>query len=205
MAERKRTVAQQKAKNARTAERRARKAAATARGAGAIGPRLPASKAVLGDAAIVSMAWAGVSTKRIASEFDVSEQSVRSVLRDFRAMPSGLEQSPTEILEELMRWHRSAVADFVRLAAKYENVNAPAAIGAKRQARETMADYVTLLASIGKLPTNLGTLRVEAELRKLGDEVLMQLEQVDAGKVTASAARRTVGEMIAREASEARL
>jgi len=80
--------------------------------------------------AAVELAQA-TNAKVLALVADVSDgEQVQHVVERFRVQPSGLEQRPMEIVEDLARTYRTMVADFRRLAAKYEDRFPSATIGA---------------------------------------------------------------------------
>jgi hypothetical protein len=171
-------------RDVRARQAAARKATAEAKAKGAVGRGGSLNQRVLRNSAIVASAWAGVPQKRIAQEFGITDRMVRMVLADYEAQPSGLDHRPMEIVEDLSRLYRSTYRDFFALAARYEESNPTAAVGARRQARDTLADWITLLAAIGKLPTDLEVLATQADLLRLGDLILQYVDAVEQGERT---------------------
>ena len=107
-----------------------------------------------------------MSTAAIAAEFDITQRTVQRAVKDFEAAPSPVDERPMQIVENTLRTYRRMRSDFEALAARYEITNPQAAIGAKRQARETLHDYLELLFDLGKLP-DLDRVRAEGELYRL--------------------------------------
>jgi hypothetical protein len=165
-------------------KRAASGAARAAKAQRAVGKYLPRDKKALRDSAIIAQAFAGASHADLAAEFGVSERSVRDIVGNFHKRPSLLNTPPLAIVEDLIALTRSMVGEFQAMAARTEETNPAVALGAKRQARESLSDLVVLLASIGKLPTDLEVLAAQADLLRMGDLILEHVEMLQRGEIT---------------------
>jgi predicted transcriptional regulator len=164
------------------------RAVAVAKAKGAVGRNVTIMQRQLRDSAIVARATAGWSTAMIAEEFEITDRQVRRVLADERKMPSGLDDAPIEILEDMLRSYRGSIADFQAMAYEYRESHPNVALGAKRAADDARDRYAHLLTVAGKLPENLELFRAESVLRRLADEMIETMERVEVGEMTAGEA-----------------
>jgi len=141
------------------------KAAKAAHNAGATGPRLTAAAQVLRDQAICSRAMCAVPQKHIASEFGISERTVRDVLQRAKSAPSLLASPPADLLEDLLRAFQTTASALDVLAADNAQHNPAVALGAARSAHAARVQLLDLLIACGVLPERLDRVRAESELR----------------------------------------
>lgn len=186
--EERRPSARSKAKTAPAAKRKADKAAAAAKAAGATGSRLSAAKQQLRDSQIIARRAQGLSNAMIAAEVGITERSVERVLQTRRGVRSPLDDSPMQLLEELAVGFRLAIGDYQAMAVAWFDVNQAAALGALKAADETRVRLATMLADVGKLPTNLELFRSEMEMARIAAEMTRMMRAVAAGEIDASEA-----------------
>jgi hypothetical protein len=172
------------------------RAVAVAKAKGAVGRNVTIMQRQLRDSAIVARATAGWSTAMIAAEFEITDRQVRRVLADERKMPSGLDDAPIEILEDLLRAYRGSIADFQAMAYEYRESHPNVALGAMRAADDARDRYAHLLAVAGKLPENLELFRAESVLRRLADEMVETMERVEVGEMSAGEAGDFFGSLV---------
>ncbi len=135
------------------AETAADKAASKAKAAGATGPGGPQSLRSLRDSAIIARAACGTPATEIAEEFELAERRVRAVLERARTAPSPLDQTPMQLVEELLRGHHRIYCDLIVLANTCGTSNPPVALGALKGAAVALERFQSLLELTGKLPS----------------------------------------------------
>jgi len=166
----------------------AEKAAATAKAKGATGGKLSVMARQLRDTAIRARDAAGWTSPMIADEFEITDRQVRRVLADGKKMPSGIDDAPMEILEDLLRGFRGSIASFEAMAFDYRESHPNVALGAKRAADDARDRYAQLLSVVGKLPDNLELFRAESVLRGIAKEMGELMPKLEAGEITATEA-----------------
>lgn len=168
--------------------KRANAAAAAAKKAGAKGSRLSAAKQQLRDSLIMARKAQGLSNRVIAAEAGVTERTVERILADRRGVGSPLDDAPGKLLDELATGFRLSIGDFEAMALAWFDSNQSAALGAKKAADETRARLATLMADVGKLPTNLELFRSEMQMQRIAEEMVNVMRAVAAGEKDASEA-----------------
>jgi transposase-like protein len=181
----------------RGADLSADRLAERAKADGGAGPYGSAAERALRDAAVIARLTLGWTQAEVAREFGISERTIRAIRDRAGRSRSPLDEAPVALVEDLLRALRQLYADLVALAFKYEDRNPPSAIGALKQSRECLADLVSLLRAVGKLPDNLGVFALERDLLHLGDVVLIELEKVASGETTAAEAVEFVRAVVA--------
>ncbi len=134
-------------------------------------------------------------TPQIAEEFDISARRVRAVLEQARNAPSPLDRTPMAIMAELLAGHHRIYCDLRVLAAACSTSNPPVSLGALKGAAVALERFQGLLELTGKLPS-LDLVRGEAELYKLGDQILQGLRDVDEGSMTPGELRQRIEDWI---------
>lgn len=172
-----------KARVAPGAKETAEKAAGMAKATGAIGRKITLAQRQLRDSAIMARAAAGWSQTMIADEFEITARQVRRVLSERPRLPSGLDDPPMQLVEELLRGYRSSIADFEAMAYRYSEAHPNVALGAKRAAGDALDRYANMLALVGKLPSDISLVRSEGVLRQLADEMVDAVMRVEAGEL----------------------
>jgi transcriptional regulator with XRE-family HTH domain len=177
-----------KTKTEADAKKVADAASKAAKEAGATGKRLTAAKQQLRDSAIVARKAQGLTAPMIAAEFGITTRTVERVLADRRSVRSPLDDSPMQLLEELAVGFRLAIGDYEAMAVSWFDTNQAASLGAKKAADETRARLASLLADVGKLPTNLELFRSEMEMQRIAEEMVNVMRAVAAGEMDVSEA-----------------
>jgi hypothetical protein len=174
----------------------AEKAATKAKASGAVGRSITTLQRQLRDSAIVARSAAGWTAVMIADEFEITERQVRRVLADRAALPSGADQEPTELLNELLCGFRASVGDFEAMAHRYREDHPAVAVSAKKAANDARGHYAELLAQTGMLPDDLALVRAEGVLRRLVEEMVVTVERVEAGELSPGEAAAFFREMV---------
>lgn len=199
---RKRAKPRRRAAKASPAADRAVKAA---KAAGARGRRLTAAKQALRDSLIVARAAQDWPVQAIAAEVDLSVEQVRRVLRGKRGVRSPLEETPMQLLEDLARGFKLSVGDLEAMAAAWVHDNHNAALGAKKAANDARRHFMDLMATVGKLPTDLELFQQEAALQRVADEMVQIMQSVERGETSAKDAVAAFWRMTGRDADPTEL
>lgn len=170
------------------AKKKADAAAARVRAAGASGKRASGPMGGLRDSMIVARHAQGVPWASIAAEAGITVRQCQRVVEAQRAIRSPLEESPMELLEGLARGFARSIADFEAMAHGWAETNQSASLGAKKAADETRARLATLMADVGKLPSNLELFRSEMEMKRIAEAMKDYLVGVRDGDYTADQA-----------------
>lgn len=182
-------------KGGSSAKRAADAIAQEAKDQGATGGRLPSAKTQLRDSMIVARVAQGLSYAVVAEEAKVTKRTVERVVAAAR-LRSPLEEQPMRLLEELAVGLRLAIGDFEAMALAWFDSNQSAALGAKKASVEARAQLATLMADVGKLPSNLELFRTETALRRVAEEMLKTMRAVAAGEMDVSEAIDRFREML---------
>lgn len=142
-----------------------------AKDAGATGGRLTSAKAALRDSMIVARAAQKVPWGDIAREAGVSARQCQRIVKHAQQVPSPVEQTPMQLVEDLVRGFSRSIADYEGMAFAWADTNQSASLGAKKAADETRARLAALLETVGKLPDNLELFRSEAEMIRLAEQM----------------------------------
>lgn len=194
--------ARSKASTKTATTKRANKAAAAAKRAGATGSRLSAAKQQLRDSMIVARKAQGLSNRVIAAEAGLTERTVERILADRRRVGSPLDDSPAQLLDELAVGFRLSIGDFEAMALAWFDTNQAAALGAKKAADESRARLATLMADVGKLPTDLELFRSEMQMQRIAEEMVGVMRAVDAGEMAPADAVEFFRRLVSREPEE---
>lgn len=162
------------------AKKQADKAAEQAKEAGAVGGRLPSAKKQLRDSMIVARVAQGLKYEVIAEEAGVTTRTVETVVAEAKKQ-SPLDATPMKLLEDLAVGIKLSIGDYEAMALAWYDTNQSAALGAKKAADEARARLATLMADIGKLPSNLELFRSEMEMRGIAQAMRQQMEAVVKG------------------------
>jgi len=159
------------------------KVAQEAKDAGAVG-RVTGTKRRLRDAMIVARATQQWTLDEIAAEAKVTQRTVARVLADARSVRSSLDASPMDLLDGLVTAFGESIATYHAMAHDVYEKNPSVALGALKAADHTRERLYTVLANVGKLPSDLETFRTEEELRRLADEMAETLMRVRDGHIS---------------------
>jgi len=161
-----------------SASKKGEETAERAKRAGATGRRITMGQRRLRDSAIIARAAAGWTHKMIAEEFELTDRQVRRILNERGSLPSGLDERPLDLIEDLARGLRASIADFEAMAYDNSDRNPNAALGAKKAAAEARWNLAVLLRSLGKLPDDLSSFRSEAEIAQVAQAMVDKLQDV---------------------------
>jgi hypothetical protein len=170
----------------------AQQAVERAQKAGALGPGGTSAQRALRDGAIVVSLAAGRTQAEVASEFAVSERTVRMVEQRSAQAPSMLDDLPMDIIEERLRALRRRIADFSALAYQHADANPSVAVAAMKGAERIEETLIEVLSYIRKLPGNLELFHTETVLRSIAAEMGKAFARVKAGELTPEAADELV-------------
>lgn len=176
------------APKSRQSPKRASRAVAKAKAAGAEGPHGTDAQRSLRDAAIIARLETGAPQRDVAKEFGIAERTVREVRDKRAARPSPLDDTPMEILEGLAKDYLASVADFKAMAFRHGDANPAVALGAMKGALVANERYLELMSLVGKLPENLELFRAEGVLRRVADELIAAMGRVERGEMSAAEA-----------------
>lgn len=183
-----RTSTRSKAATAAAVKKRADTAKRAVEASGAKGARLPSAKLQLRDSLIMARVAQGLTYAVIAAEAGVSVRTVERVVKTRRGVRSPLEDAPMALLEDLATGFRLSIGDYEAMALAWYDTNHAASLGAKKAADETRARLATLLADVGKLPTNLELFRSEMAMQRIAEQMVAMMRAVAAGEKDASEA-----------------
>lgn len=155
----------------RAVKARANAAAQRAKDTGATGKRLTGPKAALRDSMIIARAAQGVPWADIGKEAGISARSCQRVVENARGVRSPLEESPMALLESLTSGFLRSISDYEGMAFAWAETNQSASLGAKKAADETRMRLATLLADVGKLPSNLELFRSEMQMQLIAEQM----------------------------------
>lgn len=181
---------------ASTTKRKADAAAKRAKDARATGKRLTSAQTVLRDSMIRARYAQKVPWAAIAREAGVTVRSCQRVVEAARAVPSPLDAHPMELLEELARGFERSIGDYEAMAFAWADSNQSASLGAKKAADETRARLATLMANVGKLPSNLELFRSEVEMQRIAEKMLEFMAAVAEGSRSPEEAMEYLHELV---------
>lgn len=147
---------------------------------GAIGPRVPNDKRRVRNAAIVASHLAGMKPNEIAVKYGLDASVVRRIIRGEQQIPTGLDERPMELVEQMIRAYRAKIVDFEDMAEEYREQAPATALRAKAYALQTWRELQTLLAAVGKLPSNLELFRSEGAFQSIFLQMLERLDEAAA-------------------------
>lgn len=182
----------------------AEKAARRAQAAGALGPGGTRAQRALRDGAIVVSLAAGRTQAEVASEFAVSERTVRMVKQRSAQAPSMLDDPPMDLIEERLRALRRRIADFSAMGYHHADANPSVAVAAMKGAERTEEALIEMLSYLGKLPGNLQLFVAESTLRSMARDVGKAFRRVKAGELTLEDADELVGQIARQESARHR-
>lgn len=183
----------------------AEKTAEEAKAAGAVGRKVTAAQRRQRDSAIVARAACGWTQELIAAEFGITERQVRRVLDERGKQRSPFEETPMQLLEDLARGFQQSVGDFEAMVARYGDSAPNVALGAKKGANEARRHFMDLMATVGKLPTDLELFQQEAALQRVADEMVQIMQSVERGETSAKDAVAAFWRMTGRDADPTEL
>lgn len=123
------------------------------------------------DRNIVAAKARSLSTATVAQTFDVSERTVETVMAEYRAsQPSLRSVDPIEVVEQTIFELRGAIEELALISsnAKQDAVR----VGAVSKRVDTIKQLTHLMQSTGVLPNDLGTLKVDMDVRAFASVVL---------------------------------
>lgn len=142
--------------------------------------KMTAAKQALRDAAIVERRAAGTPWKEIAAEFGLSVRAAQIAHKKRIEADPIKGKTATELAEWIVDGFRSSIADLEAMAEAYVDQHPSAAVGAKKAANEARRDTLALLQSLGRVPLELGNLRILGELQTFSATVVGSLQEFEA-------------------------
>lgn len=120
----------------------------------------------------------GLSWATISKTFDLSERNCRRIVTTWKnAQPALKTVDPIKEIEDTLYRLEGAAEEFALIAQT--TTNDSARVGAIKARVDTIWKRVELMQASGVLPNDLGTLRVEMDIRAVAQRVLLTIEQLD--------------------------
>jgi hypothetical protein len=138
--------------------------------------RLKAAEKVARDSQIVAAKARSIPTSSVAQTFGVSESTVENVLREYReSQPELRTVDPIQIVEEMIFEIRGAIGELALAGStsKQEAVR----VGAVAKKLDALKQLQVLMQAVGVLPNDLGTLKIDMDVRAFGSVVLNVFEE----------------------------
>jgi hypothetical protein len=129
---------------------------------------------------IVAFRARGIGWDNIAETFGVDESYARRIFKEYRdTQPRLKDVDPVDVIEEMIIQYRAAAEELAMIAAstKQDSVK----VGAIRERLRVMEQTTQLMQATGVLPNDLGTLRVEIDLRVMSERILRVFEEFGIG------------------------
>jgi hypothetical protein len=155
---------------------------------GAVGPNGTDAQRRMRDSAVMAALLAGDDEKDVASEFGIASRTVRTIRARFDgAGPTTvLNSEPMEIITSRIADYERRLRDFDRMAYAHADNNPSVAVSAMKGAVQVTEQITELLRKVGKLPEDLELFRNEALLRRMVEEMVDAVEELERGKITAA-------------------
>jgi len=138
------------------------------------------------NAEIVQARIRRLSWTTIANTYGVSERQCQQIVHDYRAtQPTLRDHDPLEIVDDILEGLEGAIEELavVSHTTASDQVRV-SAINAKLAAQKQI---VAILQTVGVLPNDLGSLRMEVDARMTADRVLSVIERFDLPEVVTDA------------------
>jgi hypothetical protein len=122
-----------------------------------------------------------LSWEKIGEKHDLSPRQCRNVYRRWmeQGAPIGT-TDPIEMVDDLLRGFMTDLWEFTEAAdAAWEAKNLNAVVGAVRSRMDARVKAIELLQATGRLPKDLGKLRVEHDVRFMIEQVIGVFEEYD--------------------------
>lgn len=133
--------------------------------------RLKAAEKVARDSQIVAAKARSIPTSSVAQTFGVSVKTVETVMREYReSQPALRTVDPIQIIEEMIFEIRGAIGELALTGStsKYDAVR----VGAVGKKLDALKQLQQLMQATGVLPNDLGTLKIDMDVRAFGSVVL---------------------------------
>lgn len=133
--------------------------------------QITAAEKVERDRQIVAAKARSLSDATVADTFKVSERTVRDVMTAFRkGQPTLKSVDPIEVVEQVLFELRGSIEELAMVAATTKNDNVR--VGAIKARIEALNQTTALMQATGVLPHDLGTLKVDMDVRAFAATVL---------------------------------
>lgn len=137
-----------------------------------------AAEKVERDKQIVAAKARSLSTPTVAKTFNVSEATVEKVMAEYRkSQPSLRSIDPIQVVEETIFELRGAIEELALLSSssKQDAVR----VGAVAKRVDTIDKLTKLMQTTGVLPNDLGTLKVDMDVRAFASVVLRVFKEAE--------------------------
>jgi hypothetical protein len=116
-----------------------------------------------------NMSWA-----ELAKKHDLTEVYCRRIVREWKENQAPpVERDPMAVVDDLLRGYQADLWEFTEAAdAAWQEGQFNNVIGAVRSRMEARTRVVELLQATGRLPRDLGRLRVEIDMRFVIDQIM---------------------------------
>lgn len=139
---------------------------------------LPRDEQAQRDADIVAARLRGLGWAQIARTYGLTVRRVQQIFAAWRQENKTLRhQDPLDIVDELLEQYQGAAEELALVAVNADNTSAR--VGAIRARMEAMKNIAELLQAVGVLPKDLGTLRVEMDVRYVAETILRVFDEED--------------------------
>jgi hypothetical protein len=145
------------------------------------GKRLSPAQQAKRNGQIVRDRQADMTWPQIAQKHGVSPRGCRFIYRDWmtNAGPT-VDHDPVRVVDDLLRGFLTDLWEFTEAAdAAWQRGNVAVVVGAVRSRMDARSKAVELLQATGRLPKDLGRLRVEIDLRFVIDQIIEVFDEYD--------------------------
>ena len=138
------------------------------------------------NAEIVQARIRGLPWTTIANTYGVSARQCQQILRDYRGTNPTLQtREPLEIIDEVLEGLEAAIEELAIVS--HTTRNDAVRVSAINSRLGAQQQIVNVLQTVGVLPNDLGTLRMQVDARVTADRVLSVIEQFDLPEVVTDA------------------
>lgn len=139
-----------------------------------------------------------ISDAAVAQTYGVSETTVKKVMRAWRAeQPSLRTVDPIEVVEQMIFEIRGSIEELALISStsKQDAVR----VGAVGKKLDAMKQMTSLMQATGVLPNDLGTLKVDMDVRAFAAVVLEVFETQNIPEEAVAAVMEKVGQFTGRQ------
>lgn len=117
---------------------------------------------------------ADLTWEQIAAKHDISARMCRYIYRDWMANAAPtLQADPVQVVDDLLRGFLTDLWEFTEVAdAAWQRNQYAVVVGAVRSRMDARSKAVELLQATGRLPRDLGRLRVEIDMRFVIEQII---------------------------------
>lgn len=137
-----------------------------------------AAEKVARDRQIVAAKARSLSDATVADTFGVNEKTVREIMAEWRKeQPSLKTVDPIEVVEQVLFELRGSIEELAMVSSTTTNDNVR--VGAIKARIDALDKMTALMQATGVLPNDLGTLKVDMDIRAFAATVLRVFNEED--------------------------